>query len=335
MKFVLSAVAASLLLSHALSAAEPAAKLVPTSAPAPEAKPVLKITPGKVIIPFDRMQRPWGELISLDMATRTGKFRREGNDEVVSFTVMPYAELLHHATNGDLQDFRVGERAIFRLHENEKGEWVWLTYIQDEMNMMNGHKEYFYVDTIDAEKKQVTCTWANFDKSFVREKGVVITTDADTRYWKAGQPAAFADIKVGDKLRTKTHGVGKGKARVAWEVFLDDESLAKFQTEQKAVHTERMKKEGAPGYVDEVGGSTLKLTLFNEGGEVAKQLKVGKTVKVAPAEVDRKPSAGVVEGKVTELKANGRQQAVTLEMAVGRVPVGFQLAGLFRLWLNE
>ena len=92
-----------------------------TAADAP-AKPVLKITPGKVIIPFDKMQRPWGELISIDLQTRTGKFRRENTDEVITFTVMPYAELLHHATHGDLQDVRIGERAIFRLHENEKGE---------------------------------------------------------------------------------------------------------------------------------------------------------------------------------------------------------------------
>ena len=104
----------------------------------PPTKAPLKITPGKVIIPFDKMRRIWGELISIDQTTRTGTFRSESTDEVMRFTVMPYAELLHHATNGDLQDFRVGERAIFRMHENEKGEWVWLTYIQDEMNMMNG-----------------------------------------------------------------------------------------------------------------------------------------------------------------------------------------------------
>src|SRR5687767_8362402 len=136
------------------------------------AKPPQKITPGQVIIPFERMQRPWGELISVNLNKRTGKFRRESNDEVVSFTVMPYAELLHHATNGDLQDFRVGERAIFRLHENEAGEWVWLTYIQDQMNMMNGHKEYFHVDHIDAAGGRLVCTQASADKSFVREKGI-------------------------------------------------------------------------------------------------------------------------------------------------------------------
>lgn len=261
------------------------------AADAPPAKPVPVITPGQVVIPFEKMRRPWGELISLDLATRTGKFRSESNDEVMSFTVMPYAELLHHATLGDLQDFRVGERAIFRLHVNEKDEWVWLTYIQDEMNMMNGHKEYFYVDQIAASSGSLTCTWANFDKSFIREKNVVIETDKETHFWKAGQPAKFGDIKAGDKLRTKTHGLGKGRTRVAWEVFLDDESLVKFQTEQKAVHAKRMLTEGLPGYVHESQGSQLTLTLFNEGDELIKQLKLGGSIKAAPAGVDRKPTA--------------------------------------------
>src|SRR6266436_1663315 len=99
--------------------------------PTPPPKPVLKIIPGQVIVPTDAMRRIWGELISLDLATRTGKFRKEGTDEVMSFTVLPYAELLHHATFGDLQDFRIGERAIFRLHEAANtGQWTWLTYIQ-------------------------------------------------------------------------------------------------------------------------------------------------------------------------------------------------------------
>ena len=198
----------------------------------------------------------------------------------MSFTVLPYAELLHHAAFGDLQDFRIGERAIFRLHENEAGEWVWLTYIQDEMNMMNSHKEYFYVDAIDAEHGRLTCTQANFDQSFVREKGITIETDGETRYWRTGQPAKFTDIKAGDKLRTKTHGIGKGKVRMCWEVFLDDESLLKFQTGQKAVHAKRMADEGAPGYVDKIADRNLDLTLFQEAGEVARQLKAGQQVRV-------------------------------------------------------
>ena len=192
------------------------------------------------------MKRIWGELVSLDRKTRTGVFRDENTDKLMPFTVLPYAELLHHATFGDLQDFRVGERAIFRLHENAKGEWVWLTYIQDEMNFLNGHKEYYWVDKIDAKLGRIEFTQANADKSFVRQKGLILETDANTHYWKAGQPAKFADIQVGDKLQTQTHGLGKGKTRRCWEVFLDNASLLKFQAEQKQIQQKRRPRKGCP-----------------------------------------------------------------------------------------
>lgn len=244
---------------------------------------------------------------------------------------MPYAELLHHAASGDLQDFRVGERAIFRLHQNDKGEWVWLTYIQDEMNMLNGHKEYFYVDKVDAAKRALDCTWANFDKIFIRMTNVLIETDAETRFWKAGAPAKFTDIKPGEKLRTKTHGAGQGKRRIAWEIFLDDESLLKFQAEQRAVHAARIQQEGAPGYVDEVSGKELKLTLFNEGSEIAKQLKSGKPVRVAPAGVDRKPMSAPLTASVSAANTKGRETKVTITLSA--TEPSFRPSGLARVWL--
>lgn len=296
------------------SPATPPAPVIAAPTPTAALKPTLKIIPGQVIVPTDKMRRPWGELISVDLASRTGKFRKEGTDEIMPFTVMPYAELLHHAAFGDLEDFKVGERVIFRLHENDAGEWVLLTYIQDQMNMMNGHKEYFYVDSIDADKKAVTVTQANFDKSFVREKGILLETDANTHFWKNAEPATFADIKVGDKLRTKTHGIGKGKTQMCWEVFLDDASLLKFQSEQKAAHAKRMQEEGLPGYVDVNADKELKLTLFQEGGEFAKQLKAGQKVKVAPAGVDRKPTAEPVLATIAEAKMAGNLCKVTLTL---------------------
>ena len=224
--------------------------------------PVKKITPGQAIVP-DRMRRLFGELVSLDLKTRTGTFRNEVNDEIMPFTVLPYAELLHHATNGDLQDFRVGERALFRLHEDEKGKWVWLTYIQDEMNFLKNHGSYYWVDAVDPATGQINFTRSNAKKTEMGEKGVM-ETDAATRFWKDGKPAAFKDIAVGDKLRAKTHGTGKGKTRVCWEVFLDDASLEKFQTDQQAVHLKRLEAEGLAGYVDSRDGKVVRLTLFQE-----------------------------------------------------------------------
>ena len=307
--------------------------LLTAADPAPPAKLVLKIIPGQVIVPTDAMRRIWGELVSIDLATRTGKFRKEGTDEVMSFTVLPYAELLHHAAFGDLQDFRIGVRAIFRMHEAVNGEWTWLTYIQDQMNMMNGHKEYFYVDAMDAAAGTLTCTQANFDKSFVREKGIAISTDAETKFWKDAQPAKFADIKVGDKIRTETHGVGKGKVQMCWNVFLDDASLAKFQDAQKALEAKRIAEEGAPGYVDRVADREMDLTLFQESGEISHALKAGQKVRVAAAGVDRKAIGVPITGVVVAAKMAGNlgKVTVTLDAAGG----GFQPGGLARLWIAK
>jgi hypothetical protein len=329
MKVLLVTALATLLLVSYLSAAEKTSPSTPSATPAAD-KPVLKIKPGQVIVPTDRMRRIWGELISLDLATRTGKFRKEDTDEVMSFTVLPYAELLHHATFGDLQDFRPGERAIFRLHENEAGEWVWLTYIQDEMNFLNNHKEYYYVDRIDADKGEFECTDANFDNSFVREKGILIKTDKDTRYWKQGQPAQFADIKIGDKLRTKTHGSGKGKVRVCWEVFLDDESLLKFQNEQKAAEAKRLLAEGSPGYVDKLEGADLELTLFQESGELSHKLKPGMKVRVAPAGVDRKAIGTPAMGSVASARMAGNLGKVTVTLDAH--DTRFVVGNVARVW---
>lgn len=308
----------------------------PTTKPAaPASKPSLKIIPGKVIVPFDNMRRPWGELISIDPATRTGKFRHETTNEVMPFTILPYAELLHHATFGDVQDFRVGERVIFRLHPNDAGEWVWLTYIQDEMNMMLGHGEYYLVDAIDAGEGKLTVTQGKRDKSYIRETNIPVLTDAETRYWKAGQPARFTDIKIGDALRTKTHGRGEGKVRVAWDVFLDDESLLKFQSEQKAVHAGRMTQFGAPGYVDEpatpVDGQ-IEITCFQESLDYLTPLKPGRGVFVAPAGTDRNPTAPAVKGTVVAFKKIGKQSKATIRLE--RADTHFSPASLVRVWVG-
>ena len=301
MKPLLATLAVAALPLTLAFAADPAPAPAASATPAAATPPPVhkKIIPGQVIVPTGdgEMRRIWGELISVDPVTRTGKFRNESNDEVMSFTVMPYAELYHHAAFADLQDFPIGARGIFRLHQNDAGQWVWLTYIQDEMNFLNGHKERFHVDRIDAEKGEIEVTEINSEQ-WVREKGIILHTDKDTKYWKNGEPAKFSDIQVGDDLRTETHGVGKGKVHQCWNVFLDMESLQKFQNEQKEVETARLQKEGSPGYVDKLDGTDLNLSLFWESTDLSHKLKPGMKVRVAPAGVDRKPTAAPVTGTV-------------------------------------
>lgn len=304
-----------------------------------ESPAVRVITPGKVIIPTETMRRPWGELVSVDLKTRTGTFRSEGDDQLYPFVVMPYAEMLHHATNGELADFQIGERAIFRLHPDQDGKWYWLTYIQDEMNMLRGHKEYYFVESIDPGTGRIGFTWAKGDKSFIRQEGLFLDTDKETKYWKAGKPATFADIQIGDKLRAKSHGVGQGKTRVAWHVFLDDESLEAFRDKQVAVHSARIAKEGSPGYVDAVDQGKLELMMFREGGELTTTLLTDPKkpnadpiiVKVAPTDASLNPSAEPIAAKVvTGEKAPGGLIKLVLETEADTAK--FQTGEVARVW---
>lgn len=306
---------------------------VPVVAAIKQARPIQVITPGKVIIPFQKMRRVWGELVSVDLDARTGTFRAEGEDKIYKFAAMPYAEMLHHATKGYLSDFRIGERAIFRLHVNEAGAWYWLTYIQDEMNMLNGHKEYFFVETIDAQSGRIGFTWAKGDRSFIREEGLFFDTNQETKYWKDGKTAKFSDIKVGDKLRTKSRGNGKGRSRIAWHVFLDDASLVKFRDEQLAVQTERLQKDGAAGYVDQVAGVELALTMFGSGLSVVEQLKPDMRIRVAPAGNNLKLTGEVMMGKVVKVTGRGKTRKLTLELDAPAK--GFCVAEVARIRLAE
>jgi hypothetical protein len=297
-----------------------------------KAKSDLKITPGKAIVPgIGAMWRLPGELVSIDFKTRTGTFRKENNDELVHFVVLPYAELLPNAAHGDLQDFKVGELALFRMHKDEEGKLVWLTYIQGEMNHMAGHKHYYRVDAIDPAKGEITYTITEGDKSG-DAKGLILETDAQTKYWKNGEPAKFSDIRVGDKLRARSHGLGKGKHHVCWDIFLDDASMKKFQSEQKILHSKRLADEGWAGYVDASSPKEVKLTLFKEGRELIENLKVGQKVRLAPAGADRK-AGKTVEGTLKACQTKGRlpEATVTLNDAP---PEPFVVTGVARLFFT-
>lgn len=324
--FVLHSLLCSILLASLIASCAIAAE------PAP-AKPEPVITPGQAIVP-PKMRRIWGELLSIDLRARTGTFRDQGNDEIRSFEVMPYAELLHHATYGDLQDFLIGERAIFRLHEDEKGVWRHLTYIQDEMNFLKNHGEWYWIDAIDRAANAFTCHQANADQSFVREKEVMVHFDDKTQFWKAGQRIMLDQIKVGNRMQIKAHGTGKGKTRVAWHIFLDTESVEKFQAEQKLVHGQRLREEGLPGYVDSIANGQIQLTLFQEGREWISKLKVGTVGMIAIAGTDRKALPPFTEVVVESVKMQGVLGKVTVK-ATQSLPSGIAPKGVVRVLIPQ
>ena len=91
-----------------------------------------------------------------------------------------------------------------------------------------------------------------------------------------------------------------------------------------------MADEGLPGYVDASAGGELQLTLFREGGDFFAKLKAGSAVRVAPAGVDREPSAAPIAASVTAINAGKVTLAIPAESAKG-----YQPAGLARVWVDE
>lgn len=301
----------------------------------PASQPVLKIVPGKVIVPLNSMHRIWGELVSLDLKTRTGTFRNENNDELMPFVILPYAEMLHHGADGDLEDFRIGEHALFRMHPNDEGKWVWLTYIQDEMFHLKSHGNYYFVYRVDPAKEQIEYAEGSLaNPPAATAERLILETDSATHYWKDGRPCAFGDIKIGDKIRAKSHGTGKGKHHCAWEIFLDDASLDKFVNETKAEHTKRLLADGWPGYVDAISGAEVHLTLFQSGKELGERLSPGGVVRVAACQTADLKAADPVNAMLKTAKAIRKVTEVTVELKappIEKLVVG----GVVRLWIEK
>lgn len=81
----------------------------------------------------------------------------------------------------------------------------------------------------------------------------------------------------------------------------------------------------------EANGKELRLTLFNEGSDIAKQLKPGKPIRVAPAGGDRQPLNTALDGTVIATVMKGRECQVTVTLTAPEAK--FQPTGLARLGL--
>lgn len=64
-------------------------------------------------------------------------------------------------------------------------------------------------------------------------------------------------------------------------------------------------REDMPGYVDKLSEKDLDLTVFRERVDFSPNSKLGTKVRVAPAGVDRKPTAPAVTGSMTAAKMAG------------------------------
>jgi hypothetical protein len=76
----------------------------------------------------------------------------------------------------------------------------------------------------------------------------------------------------------------------------------------------------------------VRLTLFQEGRELAKDLKVGRMVRLAPAGADRQ-AGKAIEGTLKEHRPMGNLNQVTITLKAAP-PEPLVVTGVARLWLT-
>ena len=74
------------------------------------------------------------------------------------------------------------------------------------------------------------------------------------------------------------------------------------------------------------------MTLFLEGRELAKELKAGRSIRVAAAGADRK-AGKTVEGTIKEHRPVGNLHQVTITLKADP-PEALVVTGVARLWLD-
>jgi len=81
--------------------------------------------------PSGSEHRVGGELVETDVIHRAGVFRRDGDRELVNFTLPPYGAVFYHNTEADLRDVPLGTPLQFWLYQDDKGMFSQAVRIQD------------------------------------------------------------------------------------------------------------------------------------------------------------------------------------------------------------
>jgi len=174
-----------------------------------------------------------GELIKRDAAG--GQFRIERTDEVVDFTLLPDAVVMHLNAKAKLTDIPPGMRCRFDMYQDEKGKFTRaLRVLDDYSHDANNHVTY-RIDALRLDEGKLEVAWQipevkNYNGDMEQPKDIGRTlwyVAPETLVWKDKQPLKLSDLKVGDKLLANFTAERAGtpsRALELWLVTADDKS---------------------------------------------------------------------------------------------------------------
>ena len=279
--------------------------------------------PGKLPKPqfnglyFGKMPRAWVEVLGTDPERWTMTVRTKKGEEVV-VPVRGDTELRVRDSWGDLSDYYPGQSVMLFVYHDADGKWAYPRAVQDEVQMMSGHKWWWTVDALDAAAGTLDLLRTEKDKEFEESFRVGI----DTKVWKGDKPEGIAALKVGDVVLFQTR-YDKGEAkRFAVELF-DAKGLEAIKAAQQAKHRERLTQRGLPAVVNDVEMLTGAVTVSVqwEATDLARGIKPGASVEVVGGDKGGLKFAA----PVAESKGDGTRHKLLLiadPAAIARLKIG-------------
>ena len=222
--------------------------------------------------PLHSEHRIGGKLVKLDVVTRSGQFRSDGEGELHDFTLLPFASVLYLNAHADLRDVPMGTHLHFSLYQDEKGSFTNAAGLMDDFSDLAGEGCTFRLDSIGIKEGKLSVTKLNSTQKQSDLERRELRFDDKTLLWKDAKQVRASELVVGDRLLVNLTGSSPRNAESCTEIWVGADTHKLVTERQRKKHNAFLKNRGLPAWIDRSEGKKLTITLFSGDGTGYKAL---------------------------------------------------------------
>ena len=248
------------------------------------------------------ISRGWYVWRKFDRTTWTGEFEHEGNGEIFTAKILPWATTYRHLTYGAHVDEPLpGERVNCFFNPDGDKKRGWLVHYQDEVCQMKGHNHAWIIQTVKPRGNEFSARVFAGDKPF-EDKPRDFQFAADAKFFRNGQRTDAPALKTGDRLYfTWTKD---GDRRIV-RLLTDDASLDAVKRIETEAVASRIARDGLTGQIELVTGDTVHFLIHSSYWFQGNQLKPGQLVHLRATDAQFAPTGEAIEAELLTRKNLG------------------------------
>jgi hypothetical protein len=220
--------------------------------------------------PENSAHRVGGELLAVDAARRSGRFRTDLTGATVDFTLPPYGTVLRLGAEGSLADLPLGTHCWFHLHQDAKGAFTNAAVVEDDVSGAIDSRVTWRVEEVDAAAGRLRVARQipqikNYQDEMITPPDVgriELCFDGKSRLWKGEQQVKIGELAVGDVLLANRSGITGTSQGVYTEAWIGADTLKAASEKQRQANRERVRAAGMPGLVASVDGKRVTVNLI-------------------------------------------------------------------------